>query len=60
MRMNATGPSVRHKPRLPSDNGPCYIADDLAKYLGKHGMDHVRAAPNHPQTQGKIERWHQT
>ena len=24
------------------------------------GMDHVRGAPYHPQTQGKIERWHQT
>jgi transposase InsO family protein len=23
-------------------------------------MDHVREAPMHPQTQGKIERWHQT
>ena len=23
-------------------------------------MDHVHGAPNHPQTQGKIERWHQT
>ena len=23
-------------------------------------MGHVRGAPNHPQTQGKIERWHQT
>ncbi len=23
-------------------------------------MDHVRGAPHHPQTQGKIERWHQT
>ena len=23
-------------------------------------MEHVRGAPNHPQTQGKIERWHQT
>ena len=23
-------------------------------------MDHVRAAPYHPQTQGKIEQWHQT
>ncbi len=23
-------------------------------------MDHVRGAPNHPQTQGMIERWHQT
>jgi len=24
------------------------------------GIDHARGAPNHPQTQGKIERWHQT
>jgi putative transposase len=23
-------------------------------------MGHIRGAPNHPQTQGKIERWHQT
>jgi putative transposase len=49
-----------HKPRLLSDNGPCYIAGDLAKYREKNGMGHVRGAPNHPQTKGKIERWHQT
>ncbi len=52
--------TVLHKPRLLSDNGPCYIAGDLAEYLEKNGMDHVRGAPIHPQTQGKIERWHQT
>ena len=23
-------------------------------------MNHTRGAPYHPQTQGKIERWHQT
>ena len=23
-------------------------------------MSHIRGAPFHPQTQGKIERWHQT
>ena len=23
-------------------------------------MDHLRGAPYHPQTQGKIKRWHQT
>ena len=23
-------------------------------------MEHIRGAPYHPQTQGKIERWHQT
>ena len=52
--------TVHHKPRLLSDNGSSYISHDLAKWLDDQGMDHVRGAPNHPQTQGKIERWHQT
>ena len=51
---------VVHKPRLLSDNGSSYVAADLADYLDDNGMDHVRGAPHHPQTQGKIERWHQT
>lgn len=51
---------VQHKPRLLSDNGASYIAEDLANYLQDQGMSHVRGAPYHPQTQGKIERWHQT
>ena len=51
---------VQHRPRLLSDNGSSYIAGDLAKWLERKGMEHVRGAPRHPQTQGKIERWHQT
>ena len=51
---------VRHKPRLLSDNGPGYIATDLAEWLEKQKIQHLRGAPRHPQTQGKIERWHQT
>jgi transposase InsO family protein len=51
---------VLHRPRLLSDNGPCYIAADLAKWLDDKRIEHVRGAPCHPQTQGKIERWHQT
>jgi transposase InsO family protein len=51
---------VKHKPRLLSDNGSSYISGDLAEWLEDKGMDHVRGAPHHPQTQGKIERWHQT
>jgi transposase InsO family protein len=51
---------VVHKPRLLSDNGSSYVSGDLAKWLEGVGMGHVRGAPNHPQTQGKIERWHQT
>ena len=38
-----------------SDNGPSYVASDRTIRL----VDvHVRGAPYHPQTQGKIERWH--
>ena len=51
---------VVHKPRLLSDNGSSYISGDLAAFLDDKGMEHVRGAPHHPQTQGKIERWHQT
>ena len=51
---------VAHKPRLLSDNGSSYVSGDLAKWLEEAGMRHVRGAPRHPQTQGKIERWHQT
>ena len=51
---------VIHKPRLLSDNGSSYISGDLAEWLEEQKMDHVRGAPYHPQTQGKIERWHQT
>ena len=52
--------TVLHKPRLLSDNGSSYISGELAEWLEDRQMDHVRGAPYHPQTQGKIERWHQT
>ena len=51
---------VVHKPRLLSDNGSSYVSGELAEWLGDKKMGHVRGAPYHPQTQGKIERWHQT
>jgi transposase InsO family protein len=51
---------VVHRPRLLSDNGSSYLSADLAKWLDDRKMQHVRGAPYHPMTQGKIERWHQT
>jgi putative transposase len=63
MALQASGcdqATVLHKPRLLSDNGPSYIAGELADYIEAQQMSHVRGAPCHPQTQGKIERWHQT
>ena len=51
---------VVQRPRLLSDNGPSYVSSDLAAWLSGNGMEHTRGTPCHPQTQGKIERWHQT
>jgi putative transposase len=48
------------RPRLLSDNGSSYVAGDLAEWLGARNIKHLRGAPYHPMTQGKIERWHQT
>ncbi len=51
---------VHHKPRLLSDNGPCYLSQDLKEYLRNKDMEHTRGASYHPQTQGKIERYHRS
>jgi putative transposase len=51
---------IKHRPRLLSDNGPCYVASDLADYLQEQKMTHTRGRPYHPMTQGKIERWHRS
>ena len=51
---------VVRKPRLLSDNRSSYISGELADWMTDNEMSHVRGAPYHPQTQGKIERWHQT
>lgn len=52
--------AVKHRPRLLSDNGSAYVSRDLADYLTEHGIQHTRGAPYHPQTQGKIERYHRS
>jgi len=51
---------VKHRPRLLSDNGPCYLSKELKEYLADQKMEHTRGAPYHPQTQGKIERYHRS
>jgi transposase InsO family protein/transposase-like protein len=52
--------NIVQKPKLLSDNGSSYISGELADWMADNEMSHVRGAPYHPQTQGKIERWHQT
>lgn len=52
--------ALQQRPRLLSDNGSAYISNHLADYLNQVGMKHTRGAVRHPQTQGKIERYHRS
>jgi len=48
-------------PKLLSDNGSCYVASELKEYLQKkYQINQLHGKPAHPQTQGKIERYHRT
>ena len=48
------------RPKLLSDNGSCYIAAELKEFLKDNRMKSIHGKPNHPQTQGKIERYHRS
>ncbi len=45
---------------LDSDNGPQFLARDFNEFIRISGMTHVRTSPYYPQSNGKIERWHQS
>lgn len=47
-------------PRMISDNGPQFVAKDFKHFLKLKGMDQVRTSPFYPQSNGKLERWHQS
>lgn len=48
------------RPRIISDNGPQFIARDFKEFIRISGMTHVRTSPFYPQSNGKLERWHQS
>jgi len=48
------------RPRIISDNGPQFIAKDFKEFIRISGMTHVRTSPFYPQSNGKVERWHQS
>ena len=55
-----TDVTVEDRTALRSDNGPGYLPRQFNDYLRLVTVRHIVASPYHPQTNGKMERYHRT
>ena len=60
VNLTALGSELNQGFEISAKSGSRFEASDLVATGLWLSMHHVRGVPFHPQTQGKIERWHQT
>jgi transposase InsO family protein len=58
--LSKAGLGKHQRPTLLSDNGSCYVSTELKDYLAKVKIKPIHGRVGHPQTQGKIERYHRS
>ena len=51
---------IEDRTQLLGDHGSGYLARVFEEYLRMLAIRHIYCAPHHPQTNGKIERFHET